>query len=591
MNNVKKLGNKIHIIILFLLIAVINELPVSARLSNTNDPPLNRIEKIFVHTNKNIYVAGENLYYKVYVENGESPLQIPESKILYFTLSNNKSNKHILWRVNLDKSSLYGSYRLPENLDAGIYELSVYTNQLRECPAENIFSRELFILNLSKTIPDSVYLKTPNVVVSDSLIRSVASPVDKPAIRLENLKPVYRPKNKVVLEIRIDNLQPNDTSDLSFSVTAETPLKEVIQDCNIIEQFDRHIIPAVKPCLHGPENYTYMLKGRLLYKSDGSPVKDAKIFLAVTDTVSPKIMYSSSDTDGNFCFYLNHFYDNKEIILQLSEGTDISKILWDMEDKYIEHSGVSDKLVQLRPEQVAFLNQIKNIRLIDKVYHEGISEKKAYQTTPGMSYLSCPDITIFPSEYTELVNFKEIVSNIMPQVKLKTHDNIYYLQVYNNSKAALGDNNLVLLNGIPFYDMNYIATLGTRGIQRIEITNSDRFFVGNLAFNAIVAIYTYDGKIPEPYLKQHTLVLQNPVSSIDPAGNQYTDFITPDQSQTHLPDFRSNLYWNPEIKVSGSNKISIEFTTSRLTGKYKAQIQGITSSGVPLNTSISFSVE
>jgi hypothetical protein len=584
------LGNKIHIIILILLIAGINELPASAMLTDGKDSPVNRIEKIFVHTNKNIYVAGENLYYKVYVENGESQLQIPESKVLYFTLSDNKSNKHILWRINLDKSSLYGSYRLPDNIDAGIYELSVYTNQLRECSPENIFSQELFILNLSKTIPDSIYINTPNVVVSDSLIRAVSLPVNKPAIRLENLKPVYRPKNKAVLEIRIDNLLPNDTADLSLSVTAETPLNGVLQDCNIIEQFNRHTIPDVKPCLPGLENYTYMLKGRLLDKSDGSPVKDAKIFLAVTDTVSPKIMYSSSDIDGNFCFYLNHFYDNKEIILQLSEGTDNRDIQWDIEDKYIEQSGVSDKLVQLRPEQVAFLDQIKNIRLIDKVYHEGTSEKKTYQTPPGISYLSCPDITLFPSEYTELVNFKEIVANIMPQVKLKTHDNIYYLQVYNNSKAALGDNNLVLLNGIPFYDMNYIATLGTRGIQRIEITNSGLFFVGNLAYNAVVAIFTYDGKIPQPYLERHTLVLQNPVSSTD-TGNLYNDFITPDQSQTHLPDFRSNLYWNPEIKISGNNRISIEFTTSRLTGKYKAHIQGITSSGVPLNTSISFSVE
>jgi hypothetical protein len=208
----------------------------------------------------------------------------------------------------------------------------------------------------------------------------------------------------------------------------------------------------------------------------------------------------------------------------------------------------------------------------------------------GISYFACPDIIIVPADYTEMANFKEITANIIPQLKLKNRKDNYYIEVYNDSKGALSENNLILLNGVPFHDINYIATLGTQDIQRIEIINSSRFLAGDLKYNAVVSIYTYDMKIPEPYIKNHTLVLQNTVTATD-EENEYNEYEEPAQSPSHFPDFRSCLYWNPDLKVDGNNKVTVQFTTSQLAGKFNAKIQGITSSGIPLDASVSFSVK
>jgi hypothetical protein len=388
----------------------------------------------------------------------------------------------------------------------------------------------------------------------------------------------------------VDNLQHNDTANLSLSVINETPISGILHNNNIIEQFNQYKEIDDKPCYGGLENYTYILSGQVLNKNDGSPVKDAKILLSVVDNVSPNIMYSAADSKGNFCFYLNQFYDNKEILLQLADNTENLDISWDIEKKSIPYPGSSDIPVPLSSEQVASLNQTKDIRLIEAVYKEGMIGQKIPETMSGVNYFACPDIIIVPADYTEMANFKEITVNLIPLLKLKNRNDNYYIQTFNVSEGALSENNLVLLNGVPFSDINYIATLGTRDIKRIEIINSSRFLAGDLTYDGIISVYTHDKKIPETYINSHTMVFQNTVAETD-AENKYDEYIVPVRPRSHFPDFRSNLYWNPDLKVCGNNKVTVEFTTSQLAGKFHAKIQGITSSGIPLNASVSFSVK
>ncbi|MBN1599026.1 MAG: hypothetical protein JW894_12095 [Bacteroidales bacterium] len=580
-------GNKIQIFTFILLIVAISDLLIYGGSINGCDNRADECEKIFVHLDKTVYVAGENIHYKVYVVNGKSPLQVPESKILYFALSEHNSGKQILWRVNLSKSTLNGSYQLSESMNAGVYELAVYTNLIRESIPENIFSQELFILNLAIEIPDSIYIHEPNAV-NDSKIRTVND--DQPNLRLHASKAVYSTNDKVALKITVDNLNLNDTAYLSLSVTNEIPFKGILHNASIIEQFNRFGDFIDRPCLSGLENYAYILNGRVSDKNNGSPIRNAKIFLALVDSVSPKVMYSAADSDGNFRLYLNQFYDNKEIILQLADDSGNIDILWDLQQKGIPYTGSSDISLPLSNEQMAFLNQTKDVRLIEAVYSERMISKKVIPGISGVSYFACPDIIIFPDDYAEMANFREITDNIIPQLRLRNRRDNYYLEVYNDSKGTLSENNLVLLNGVPFSDINYIATLGTRDIKKIEIINSGSFIAGDIRYNAVISIYTHNVRLPESYLKAYTMIFLNTVTGTNEV-NDSDEYSVPVRTRAHFPDFRNSLYWNPELKVSGNNTITLEFTTSQLEGEYHAEIQGITSSGIPLNESISFSVK
>ena len=148
---------------------------------------------------------------------------------------------------------------------------------------------------------------------------------------------------------------------------------------------------------------------------------------------------------------------------------------------------------------------------------------------------------------------------------------------------------MVILNGVPFTDLAYIATLGTKDIKRIEVISSN-FMVGDITFPGFVSIYTNDNKIPEIYLKNSSVTYKNTVISKIMGGEKIFNEQEENTSK-HLPDFRNNLYWKPGIIVTGKEAIVLEFPVSKLTGKYIVSIQGLTLFGQPVSGNTSFEVK
>jgi len=188
-----------------------------------------------------------------------------------------------------------------------------------------------------------------------------------------------------------------------------------------------------------------------------------------------------------------------------------------------------------------------------------------------------------------MINFKEITDNILQTVRFISRDNEYLIRIFEPLSRVWFENSMVLLNGIPFTDLNFIASLGSRAIKRIEVIQSG-FLAGDLTFNGVLSIYTYDNRIPAEYLKNKTYVVQNPVNLT--SGHIVADtVVNTDQPYSHQPDFRNNLIWKPDIIINGDGKVTIEFPVSQLTGKYCINIQGITSSGIPLSSEAFFDVK
>jgi uncharacterized protein YfaS (alpha-2-macroglobulin family) len=53
----------------------------------------------------------------------------------------------------------------------------------------------------------------------------------------------------------------------------------------------------------------------------------------------------------------------------------------------------------------------------------------------------------------------------------------------------------------------------------------------------------------------------------------------PEQVNSRLPDFRTLLYWAPDLKTDASGKQALSFYSSDLPGRYAIIVQGISSDG------------
>jgi hypothetical protein len=57
-----------------------------------------------------------------------------------------------------------------------------------------------------------------------------------------------------------------------------------------------------------------------------------------------------------------------------------------------------------------------------------------------------------------------------------------------------------------------------------------------------------------------------------------------------IQDFRTMLYWNPDIKTEGNGKTRVQYYTSNTTGKFVGVLHGITDDGLPATHVFRFEV-
>lgn len=119
-------------------------------------------EKIYVHTDKNFYIAGELLWFKIYCVEGYSHQPVTISKVAYVDILD-ATNKPVLQvKIDMQKGEGNGSLFLPVSLNSSNYRLRSYTNWMKNFGAATFFEKTVPIFNSLKSttayIPDTASL-------------------------------------------------------------------------------------------------------------------------------------------------------------------------------------------------------------------------------------------------------------------------------------------------------------------------------------------------------------------------------------------------------------------------------------------------
>ena len=107
-------------------------------------------EKIFVHTDKNFYLAGEIIWFKLYyTDSNNKPLGL--SKVGYVEIMDREHRSVFQAKIALHEGSGNGSLDIPVSLSSGVYTLRAYTNWMKNFSAEYYFEKTITIINTLKS--------------------------------------------------------------------------------------------------------------------------------------------------------------------------------------------------------------------------------------------------------------------------------------------------------------------------------------------------------------------------------------------------------------------------------------------------------
>jgi hypothetical protein len=104
-------------------------------------------EEVFLHTDREEYISGEEMWFNAYVIDRQSSKVSLNSRIVYFELLNSVNRPVIQKRVLTDNGFGAGQIVLPDTLSTGTYTIRAYTNWMKNFLPYNCYVKNISVFN------------------------------------------------------------------------------------------------------------------------------------------------------------------------------------------------------------------------------------------------------------------------------------------------------------------------------------------------------------------------------------------------------------------------------------------------------------
>jgi len=109
-------------------------------------------EEVYVHTDRDDYVSGEDMWFSIYLFDRMSVSASSAASIAYFEILDPRNKPVVRKRVLLENGTGAGHIVLPDTLRSGVYTIVAYTSWMRNFLPWNCFYREINVYNAAGRI-------------------------------------------------------------------------------------------------------------------------------------------------------------------------------------------------------------------------------------------------------------------------------------------------------------------------------------------------------------------------------------------------------------------------------------------------------
>jgi hypothetical protein len=548
-------------------------------------------ERIFLQTDREVYIAGENLFYRIDLADTSGL----SGQLVYLVLRNtrNRGIEHALVRTRRGKA--WGNIYLPDTLSTGRYQVVAYTNVMRNYGPECFAAKDIVIANrfdrdLKGFREGAVKMGTDTPETRGALQNSAEKP-----LRVIPAKKAYGPREKITLDIQYSPAEGDTLISVSVSV-AEAFSRMPAADGRVVEKGRNDPETAGKRGTTGrdvylPEYEGYILRGRVL-EGDSTFAQGVYVMLSVPDSLV-NLDYAVTDSSGRFRFLLSDYYFGKKLILIPRDLSHTGNYKIVPEDKFAIPQPYRPDPVLFPPGFRAYLSRCQDIVGIQKIYGQqfvltGKNNGEKKEVRPLL--YSTPTMTVVPDDYTPLNDLPEISKEIIPLLKIRKKGEQYEVRILDvPGQVFFKQNAAIFLDGVPADDFRQLVPLDSKQISRIEVV-AKQWFYGDLRFPGILAVFTRNHAVRKYHFSPEVQV----VKMERPA--EYASMIMPrydvaGETGPPVPDLRQVLCWIPDLELKKNRTQTLSFYSGDLSGSYLVRVTGITRKGERIMATTRFVVQ
>lgn len=331
--------------------------------------------------------------------------------------------------------------------------------------------------------------------------------------------------------------------------------------------------------VHAPE-----MKGMIL-NTQLNTAKKLRTFATVVDTV-PKNYFSITDANGNSSF-MSNFYGKKTLILQTDPLEDSVSKFTIISPFIANHQAYKNRLL-LADDFNTLMSRDRSAQVQSKFYTAQYQAPK--QDTIGIG--AAANISYNIADYTKFPNIQETVKEYVKGLSTykKGGNNFFRISYKNdfNNINYMYDRALVLFDGIPDFNTDDILAIKTVNIDQISMVQ-EKYFDNDINMGGVLMINSKTKNLA--HFKSPNALISDDEGYQEQRVFYSPKYLTAADKTSTMPDFRSLLYWNPEVAINPNTSAKLNFYTGDETGKYIGLIEGLTVNGKAGLQLISFEVK
>ncbi|QBQ42197.1 carboxypeptidase regulatory-like domain-containing protein [Sphingobacterium psychroaquaticum] len=327
----------------------------------------------------------------------------------------------------------------------------------------------------------------------------------------------------------------------------------------------------------------------ILRLNTGRAYPNGGLLLSIPSRNFRKDVYT--DNSGRFVFENLVFADSSKVTVNARGNDNFRNLVINMDQSYFPaidqgNPYARNNIQNIDNEMKAYLTNSKNEYrtsiLIDEIQVTGIQKKQVTSKEfSALSGLSMPEHRIEADRLSGCNVLTMCLSTLLTGITYDTQTLKYYVSRNYNQGSRVPVQ--FFLNGMPI-DEPSLNSIQTAEIEAIEIfLRDDLGTVSRMYQNdGVVSIMTKKNdqkKMPrmslseiESLLPKTNIVEMMPLGYVKERKFYAPKYDTPASKNTN--DYRTTIYWNPDVVLDATGKVSLDFYNADGNGKYKVVVEG-----------------
>jgi hypothetical protein len=371
----------------------------------------------------------------------------------------------------------------------------------------------------------------------------------------------------------------------------------------------------------------FTLSGNVKRLLNSNPIDGIKINLGLFSLNTTEFLDAKTDKNGRFIFeQLNIFGRTGVFVSSTGKFENIKgRISVDtinyfppevemIKSDSVEIALKTKDLPSYRQEAIIKLNTLKKYKLSDTlnlgevfITAEKVETTDEVKVRESRKFYATPDKEFFIpvtaenfagdvfSYLTGRIGGVRIVRGLNP-CSIYFPDDVYvYIHGQFNTEFRCGGpvkiGALILLDGYEIDEsgLAFILTLPMSIIDRVDILNASPLY-GVRGANGVINIITRTGVRREP-VKLSPNSVYTSIQGFDIPRIFYSPKYDNKTEQSAIPDYRSTIFWQPDIKVEKSKTARLEYFNADNPAAISIIVEGVTEEGIPLSGKIKYNVK